>query len=112
MKKEPQPKATTISSTANINTEADAMRSDGDNVNPPTAMAVEEPAAAAPLGRSLAEILGSLNMGEKEYHTKNINKDAALGAGRLGADLKELLPKQKMKFMKLDVSVVLVLVIA
>ena len=32
------------------------------------------------------------------------NSDAVLGKENISADLKALLPKQKMKFMKLDVS--------
>ena len=32
------------------------------------------------------------------------SKDAVLGKENISADLKALLPKQKMKFMKLDVS--------
>ena len=36
------------------------------------------------------------------------NSDAVLGKENTSADLKALLPKQKMKFMKLDVSIVVV----
>jgi len=45
---------------------------------------------------------------DKKQQQQN-NSDAVLGKENTSADLKALLPKQKMKFMKLDVSICYVL---
>ena len=60
---------------------------------------------------SLAQLVGgksdgspTTTSGRSNAAVNNSNNDAMLGEGNVSVDLKALLPTQKMKFMKLDVS--------
>ena len=78
---------------SDINAAAEAAAS-----TPPAAKEVEAPVKKS---QSLSDILGTKEDRPSLY-------DAMLvGEGDSSVDLKELLPKQKMRFMKLDVSIIL-----
>jgi len=60
---------------------------------------------------SLAQLVGgksdgspTTTSGRSNAAVNDSNNDAMLGEGNVSVDLKALLPTQKMKFMKLDVS--------
>lgn len=59
--------------------------------------------AGAPKSPSLAKLLGKEDGGGSDSTAMTRREDIGGGGGR-SVDLKELLPKQKMRFLKLDVS--------
>jgi len=78
-----------------------ATNDDDSNVEEPIVDNIEPPPIKASSARSpsLAQILGK---GADALGVEQARNDAILGEGNRSVDLKELLPKQKMRFMKLD----------